>query len=214
MSVPSRLPAAIQAFGVERTLRPNQVLFRMKGAAEGLYEVVSGKLRLLRRDAIAGEETVSIATAGDLIGQGSLGSDVYHCEAVALAKSRVRLYRKAVVLAEVERNPESARQLITMLAAEVMSLRTCLQLRAIRNARDRVRSYLRLSANAESRTVALPGTVKDLASYLGLTHEALYRTLAKMVSDGEIKKSRSGITIRNLPTGRISEASSAGFSLR
>lgn len=206
MSVPSRLPAAIQAFGVERTLRPNQVLFRMKGAAEGLYEVLSGKLRLLRRDAVAGEETVSIATAGDLIGQGALGSDIYHCEAVALTRAKVRLYRKAAVLAEVERNPDSARQLISMLAAEVMSLRTCLQLRAIRNARDRVRSYLRLSASGNSRTVSLPGTVKDLAAYLGLTHEALYRTLAKMAADGEIKRSKNGIAIRNLPIDRIREA--------
>ena len=164
--------------GVERTLRPNQVLFRMKGTAEGLFEVVTGKLRLLRRDALAGEETISIAAAGDLIGQGSLGSDTYHCEAVALTKAKVRLYRKAAVLAEVERDPDLARQLITILAAEVMSLRTCLQLRAVRNARERVRSYLKLSVDSETRTVTLPGTVKDLASYLGLTHEALYRTLS------------------------------------
>lgn len=199
MSIPSRLPATIRALAIERTLRPNQVLFRMKGAAEGLYEVVSGKLRLLRRDSVAGEETISIATPGDLIGQGSLGSDIYHCEAVALTRAKVRLYRKAAVLAQVERDPDLARKLIMMLAAEVMSLRTCLQLRAIRSARDRVRSYLRLGADAETRTVALPGTVKDLASYLGLTHEALYRTLAKMAGDGEIARSKGGILVRNLP---------------
>jgi CRP-like cAMP-binding protein len=202
MSVRSRLPSRIQAFGVERTLRPNQVLFRMKGTAEGLFEVVSGKLRLLRRDALVGEETISIAVAGDLIGQGSLGSDVYHCEAVALTRSRVRLYRKAAVLAEVERDPDLARQLITMLAAEVMSLRTCLQLRAIRNARERVRSFLKLSADSETLIVTLPGTVKDLASYLGLTHEALYRTLSAMVSEGEIKRSKNHITIRELAVDR------------
>jgi CRP/FNR family transcriptional regulator, dissimilatory nitrate respiration regulator len=202
MSVRSRLPARIQAFGIERTLKPNQVLFRMKGTAEGLFEVMSGKLRLLRRDAVAGEETMSIAVAGDLVGQGSLGSDIYHCDAVALTKTKVRLYRKAAVLAEVERDPDLARQLITMLAAEVMSLRTCLQLRAIRNARERVRSYLKLSADAETRTVTLPGTVKDLASYLGLTHEALYRTLSAMVSDGEIKRTKSGIVVQAFAAGQ------------
>jgi CRP-like cAMP-binding protein len=202
MSVRSRLPATIQALGIERTLRPHQVLFRAKGAAEGLFEVITGKLRLLRRDALSGGETISIAVAGDLIGQGSLGSDVYHCEAVSLTKARVRLYRKAAVLAEVERDPDLARQIITMLAAEVMDLRTCLQLRAIRNARERVRSYLMLSADPGSRTVMLPGTIKDLASYLGLTHEALYRTLSVMGADGEIRRSKGCIVIGELAADR------------
>lgn len=206
----SRLPPRIQALGIERTLRPDQVLFRMKGTAEGMFEVMSGKLRLLRRDALVGEETISIAVAGDLIGQGSLGSDVYHCEAVALTRSKVRLYRKAAVLAEVERDPDLARQLIMMLAAEVMSLRTCLQLRAIRNARERVGSFLKLSADAETRTVTLPGTVKDLASYLGLTHEALYRTLSRMVADGEIRRSKSGIVIRELAADGNERVNPAG----
>jgi CRP-like cAMP-binding protein len=43
--------------------------------------------------------------------------------------------------------------------------------------------------------VSLPGTVKDLAQHLGLTHEALYRTLAAMQQDGEIKRAGRKITL-------------------
>jgi DNA-binding phage protein len=38
------------------------------------------------------------------------------------------------------------------------------------------------------------GTLKQLAADLGLTHEALYRTLARMAADGEI--TRNGTVIR------------------
>ena len=37
--------------------------------------------------------------------------------------------------------------------------------------------------------------VKDLASDLGLTHEALYRTLARMTASGEIKRSGGKIKL-------------------
>jgi DNA-binding MarR family transcriptional regulator len=42
--------------------------------------------------------------------------------------------------------------------------------------------------------VALAGSLKDLARDLGVTHEALYRTLAKMEKAGEI--TRDGTALR------------------
>jgi CRP/FNR family transcriptional regulator, dissimilatory nitrate respiration regulator len=57
----------------------------------------------------------------------------------------------------------------------------------------RVRHYLAVNAGPDGRTVALPGTLKDLAADLGLTHEALYRTLARMTADREIKRRRGTI---------------------
>ena len=71
-----------------------------------------------------------------------------------------------------------------------MALRTRLEQRNIRTARDRVRHYLAINADADGRTVELSGTLKDVAGELGLTHEALYRTLADMMADGEIERRR------------------------
>ena len=64
-----------------------------------------------------------------------------------------------------------------MLARQVMTLRTRLEQRNIHSARDRVRHYLAINADPSGRTVVLSGTLKDMAAELGLTHEALYRTL-------------------------------------
>ena len=70
------------------------------------------------------------------------------------------------------------------LARQVMNLRTRLEQRNIHSARDRVRHYLAVNVGADGKTVTLTGSVKDLAVELGLTHEALYRTLADMADDG------------------------------
>jgi CRP/FNR family transcriptional regulator, dissimilatory nitrate respiration regulator len=76
-----------------------------------------------------------------------------------------------------------------------MTLRTRLEQRNIRAARDRVRHYLAVNVGTDGRTVALSGTLKDVAGELGLTHEALYRTLADMAADGEIERRKGAIRL-------------------
>ena len=49
--------------------------------------------------------------------------------------------------------------------------------------------------------MTLSGTLKDLAAELGLTHEALYRTLAALTRSGEIKRARGKITF--LRAGKV-----------
>jgi CRP-like cAMP-binding protein len=127
--------------------------------------------------------------------EASLFAATYLCDAIATTDAVVRLYPKAAVLAELDRNPKAARKFAAVLARQVMTLRTRLEQRNIRTARDRVRHYLAVSADVDGRTVALSGTLKDVASELGLTHEALYRTLAEMEADGEIERRKGAIRL-------------------
>lgn len=188
MSTRDWLPARVRAAGVERTLAAGQTLFRLGSATVGLYEILDGKVRLARVDRSGRETVLYTATAGDTIAEASLFSATYHCDAIALTEAVVRLYPKEVVLAEFERDPQAARTFMTMLAQQVMNLRTRLEQRNIRSARDRVRHYLDINVGPDGKTVDLPGTVKDLAGDLGLTHEALYRTLSEMQHEGEIER--------------------------
>lgn len=56
-----------------------------------------------------------------------------------------------------------------------------------------------MNVGADGRTVPLRGTVKELASELGLTHEALYRALANMAADGEIERGKDRIRLKRTP---------------
>lgn len=107
----------------------------------------------------------------------------------------MRLYPKAALLTEFKRNPKSAEALMAMLARQVMQLRTRLEQRNIRSARDRLRHYFALNLGPDGRSVTFPGTLKEFAAALGLTHEALYRTLAKMQQDAEIERQRGKIRL-------------------
>jgi CRP-like cAMP-binding protein len=107
----------------------------------------------------------------------------------------VRIYPKRAVLAAFERDPKAAQAFAATLARQVMNLRTRIEQRNIRSARERLRNYLALNAGADGRTVDLKGTLKDLAAELGLTHEALYRTLAALERGGEIKRGKGKIAL-------------------
>jgi CRP/FNR family transcriptional regulator, dissimilatory nitrate respiration regulator len=189
------LPPAVRAAGVKRKLAAGQTLFRRGSATAGLYEVLSGSIRVARVDGAGREAVLHVAGAGDTIAEASLFSPIYQCDATATVPAVVRLYPKAALLAELERNPEAAQAFMAMLGHQVMRLRARLEQRNIRSARDRVRHYLAVKTDADGRAVALPGTLKDLAGELGLTHEALYRTLSEMTADGEIERQRGKIRL-------------------
>jgi CRP-like cAMP-binding protein len=189
------LSPSVRAAGRERLLKAGESLFRMGGKTAGLYEIAKGKIRLVRIDASGREAVLYSAGPGQVIAEASLFSPVYHCDALASTNAVVRLYPKAAILQDFRRDPKAAQAFMTVLAREIMNLRTRLELCSIHSARDRLRHYLALNAGSDGRTVVLRGTVKELAADLGLTHEAMYRTLAAMREDGEIERAGNRITL-------------------
>jgi CRP-like cAMP-binding protein len=195
VSAPDWLSANIRAAAVERSLTAGQTLFRTGARTAGLYEIVKGKVRLVRVDRSGREAVLQVAAPGVTLAEASLFSSTYHCDAIASTDAVVRLYPKTILVCELARNPKFAQAFAAMLARQVMTLRTRLEQRNIHSARDRVRHYLAINADPSGRTVALSGTLKDMAAELGLSHEALYRTLAEMAADGEIERRKGTIRL-------------------
>jgi CRP-like cAMP-binding protein len=115
---------------------------------------------------------------------------LYKFLAAALAEARFDAGRVTDA-----RNGIAAQAFSATLARQVMNLRTRIEQRNIRSASERIRHFLALNAGADGRTIKLRGTLKELAAELGLTHEALYRTLAALEHSGEIKRRGSRITL-------------------
>jgi CRP-like cAMP-binding protein len=190
------LSTTIRKAAVERTVKTGQTLFRTGSRTAGLYEIVKGKLRLVRVDCSGREAVLQVASAGETLAEASLFSPTYHCDAVAITDAVVRLYPRTILVNELERNPQVAHAFAATLARQVMALRTRLEQRNIHSARDRIRHYLIVNADASGRKVLLSGTLKDIAAEMGLTHEALYRTLAEMAADGEIERQKGMILVK------------------
>jgi CRP-like cAMP-binding protein len=196
VGAPDWLTPKVCASAIQRSLKAGETLFRTGARTMGLYEIVKGKVRLARVDRSGREAVLQIAGPRETFAEASLFSSTYHCDAVATTDAVVRLYPKAVLIDELEGNPKMARAFAAMLAHQVMSLRTRLEQRNIRSARDRVRHYLAIHADPSGRTVTLSGTLKDIAAELGLTHEVLYRTLAEMSAEGEIERHNGLIRLK------------------
>ena len=195
MPVEDWLPAAVRRAGVDRTLKSGEALFRLGDKTAGLCEVVAGRVRLARVDRAGREIVLHVAGPGATIAEASLFASRYHCDAIASTDAVVRIYPKTAVLAAFAQDRAAAQAFTATLARQVMSLRTRIEQRNIRSARERVRHYLGVNVGADGRTVELTGTLKDLAAELGLTHEALYRTLAALERSGQIKRGKGTIVL-------------------
>jgi CRP-like cAMP-binding protein len=182
------IPAAVRKGGVEYRVSAGQALFHQGERVTGLYEVVEGRFRLVRLSQDGSEIILYTAEAGDTIAEASLFSDEYHCDAIAVTDGVVRLYPKAAMLVEFQRSPAKTKKYMGMLARQVMDLRTRLEQRNIRSARERVWHYLAINVGQDGRTVRLRGTIKELAGELGLTHEVVYRVLSDLATNGEIER--------------------------
>jgi CRP/FNR family transcriptional regulator, dissimilatory nitrate respiration regulator len=122
--------------------------------------------------------------------------EVYHCDATADLPSTVAAFPKRELRAALRADADLAARFLALFARQVQELRARLELRNIRSARERVLAWLEL---VDSGPLAPPPDgrpLKDLAAELGLTPEALYRTLARLEREGAIVRAGRVLGLR------------------
>lgn len=192
------LPAAIRERSRVRELAAEEVLFRQGDRAFAIFEIECGRLRLIRNSLAGHPVVLHTAREGELFAEAALFSGAYHCDAIAAVASRVRVYPKRELLASFRADPLLGERFMAVLARQIHTLRARLEERNIRSARERLLHHLVLHAGPDGRTMPLEGTLMDLAADIGLTHEALYRTLALLEKEGRIGRTAAGITLRKI----------------
>jgi len=197
---PDALPPTLEAGSVVRVLAPGELLFRQGDRAAAIYKIESGRLRLIRRTVDDHLVILHTARRGEFFAEASLFADAYHCDAVAAAQSSVRVYLKEVVLAALRTDRALAEAFMARLARQLQELRARMELRNIRSARDRVLQYLRLCARNDGRSIALDGQLQDIAAEIGITREALYRTLSALETEGHLIRTDTAILLNKANT--------------
>jgi CRP/FNR family transcriptional regulator, dissimilatory nitrate respiration regulator len=190
------LPASLEEGSVVRVLASGELLFRQGERAAAIYKVESGRLRLIRRTVDDHLVILHTARRGEFFAEASLFAEAYHCDAVAAAQSSVRVYPKQVVMDALRTDPALAEAFMARLARQLQELRARMELRNIRSASDRVLQYLRLRAGIRGRSVEIEGQLQDIAAEIGMTREALYRTLAALESEGRLSRTESAILLK------------------
>src|SRR5712691_2373311 len=193
---PDALPASLGCGSAVRELASGELLFSQGDRAAAIYKVESGRLRLIRRTVDDHLVILHTARRGEFFAEASLFAEAYHCDAVAAAQSGVRVYPKAMVMDALRTDPALAEAFMARLARQLQELRARMELRNIRSARERVLQYLRLRAGVHGRSIAVEGQLQDIAAEIGITREALYRTLAALEAEGSLIRTETAILLK------------------
>jgi len=155
----------------------NERIFLTGGKPVWMFYVVSGEITL-ERTGLQGEPVVLQRTRQGFVSEASLKSSKYHCDALAIVDTTVVKIPIRDLSAELERDPAFASRWIGMLNGEVRRLRLHCERLSMKSVKDRVLHLI----NTEGQNGAYAATtgLKSLAGELGITHEALYRTLAAL----------------------------------
>lgn len=175
------LPPALIAAADERRLKRGVRLFAAGDPIECLFVVVRGRMALVRHDPDGRAATLETAEAGDLFAFASLFADAYHCDGIALDAAVVRAVPRERVRAAFALDSGTALAALRAAAQEVRRLRALLAIRNRRGAGDRLRDYLAAAGPTDA-------PLARIAAEIGVTPEALYRTVAKLVRAGKIRR--------------------------
>ena len=183
------------------SLASGETLFHRGDNVRRFFVVTEGRVRLVRHLADGRIVVLQTARRGDAVAEASLFSKTYHCDAMAETYSHVDVFDCKDVLHALDESSVLGRSFSRRLAAEVQGLRGSLELRNIKLARDRILTYFELVS--EDGRIVLDRPLKELAAEIGLSHEVLYRTLAKLEKEGLIERERSEIRLARSSGGSM-----------
>ena len=173
-------------------MKKGSLLFQTGKKPQWMFFVVEGEVTLERLSQ-QGDPVVLQRTRHGFVSEASLQSAKYHCDARAVANSNVVQIPIQALAEALQQDADFSARWISMLNQEVKRLRLQCERLSLKSVKERVR-HLILTEGREG-TYAVDAGLKSLASQLGVTHEALYRTLASLEKDREIQRADRALTL-------------------
>lgn len=185
------LPSALSALAEVKAIATGGLVFRTGSAARHVHFLIEGRVTLSRFGSQGEPVAIHVAQAGEFFAEASLHSERYHCDAVVAQPAVVASIPSPALRDLLRRDPDFAMQWVAILSRQLRQTRARVERLSLKGAAERVRHLLLTEGKGAGHRYTVRGSVKDLAAELGLTHEALYRTLAAMERDGVIERNGS-----------------------
>jgi CRP/FNR family nitrogen fixation transcriptional regulator len=153
--------------------------------ANFVYHINSGAVRTFKLLPDGRRQIGAFHLAGDIFGVENGGA--YRLSAEAILDTRVRIAKRERLFAEPpELGAFSTKELLTLLTKTIEHAENHLLLLGRQNAVERVAAFLtEMDQRLQSpETLILPMTRRDIADYLGLTHETVSRAFAILIHSG------------------------------
>jgi CRP/FNR family transcriptional regulator len=159
-----------------------ETVFWEGDAADSVFEVVKGTLRLHKLLPDGRRQVTGFLCAGHLVGLAPEGTWVYTAEAIT--DVTLCRYRRSAFERLIDTVPGFARRVLTVTSHELRVAQDQMLLLGRKTAAERVASFLLLMADQQGdgdvTEISVPMGRNDIADYLGLTVETVCRTLTQL----------------------------------
>lgn len=189
----SLLPAALHGLCEQRHYERGTLLFETGRRPGSMHYVSDGEL-VLQRIGEDGEVVVLQRTRHGFVGEASLQSDRYHCDAVVVADAQVTGLPRQALLAALTSDAAFALRWIGMLNKEVRRLRQQCERLSLNTVEARLLHLIRTEGEASGLPIG--SGLKTLAPEIGVTHEALYRCVAGLEKRGLMARTEGRLVLR------------------
>ena len=175
------------------TVTPRHILFREGDAAEHLFCVLSGYVRLYRLSRDGREADIRICGPGDTFNDCLIfGSDRNHYHAQAAESTTLARFDLPKLRELMDEEPGVAKAVLRCLSNSLLTTMECVANDRLQTAPQRVANYLIQHGphDATSNALRLPFQKSLLAGKLGLAPEALSRAFSSLRNAGVIVRGR------------------------
>ncbi len=179
------LPVSIHPHCVSQFFARGTRLFETGRKPEYMYFVEAGEVTL-ERYSLDGNTIILQRTRHGFVSEASLQSPAYHCDAVAVIDThavRIPLRDLRQVLAS---DPAFSMRWVSMLNREIMRLRRQCERLSLLTVEERLLHLVETEGNDAS--YPLGSGLKSIARQLGVTHEALYRCIARLEKAARLRR--------------------------
>jgi CRP-like cAMP-binding protein len=181
----SLLPSALCTQCTMASMRKGVLLFQTGKKPQWMFFVVNGEVTLERLSQ-QGDPVVLQRTRHGFVSEASLQSAKYHCDARVVANADIIQIPIQALATALTTDPAFSARWISMLNQEVKRLRLQCERLSLKSVKDRVLHLIH--TEGKNGHYHVNTGLKSLAGELGVTHEALYRTLASLEKNAELSR--------------------------
>jgi CRP-like cAMP-binding protein len=185
------LPGKVLDLCKQRVLSKGEMLFKQGAKPETLFYIVSGEA-VLSRISSHGESTILQRCKTGFLSEASLLSEKYHCDAFA-TQSGLAITIPIQAIRDGLMDSEFAIKWVALLSREIMRLRTQSERLGLKDIKSKLLHLIETEGTQGRLT--LQSDFKSLASEIGVTHEALYRTISALENDGTLIKTLNSLQL-------------------
>ncbi len=170
---------------------------------KGIYEIYSGKIKVVSSAGTKMERILSFATVEQILGYQGLGGDmIYPVTAITLEKSQVTFIPIDIFYKAVKANPEMALYLVKFYADQLKGTETRMRQNSAMTVKEKVVVALLTIIKSfgfnklDNSLLSFTPTRRDIASLSDTTYETVIRVLGSLEKENLIRL--EGKTIRIL----------------